>query len=96
MKEKFSKPSALLSIVCALTLFLSYELAPDQPEGAIVRVLQALFYTAILSGLLSLIFSVMAHRRKEKGFLKNIAPLLLFLIVLVYALSLVGVIVSFL
>ncbi|RIW37411.1 hypothetical protein D3H55_05085 [Bacillus salacetis] len=95
MKEKFSKSSAISSVICALTLFLSYELAPDNPEGTIVIMLQVLFFTSIITGILSLIFSIMAHKRKESGFLKNIAPLILIMILLIIALSIAGIIVSF-
>ncbi|MGM0846459.1 MAG: hypothetical protein ACQEUT_15900 [Bacillota bacterium] len=95
MNEKYSKPSALLSIVCALTLFLSYELAPARPEGMTVIILQVLFFTSVISGAASLVFTIMAHKKDEKGFLKNIAPTILFSILFVFALSVVGIIVSF-
>jgi hypothetical protein len=95
MIEKYSKPSAILGIVCAFTIFLSYEFAPDQPEGITVFILQLLFFTSIITGVLSLIFSYVARRHKEDGFLKNIAPFILLLIATVFAISFLGIIVSF-
>ncbi|WP_421378159.1 hypothetical protein ACOJQI_12275 [Bacillus salacetis] len=95
MLEKFSKPSAILSIVCALTLFLSYELAPEKPEGWIVIILQLLFFTSLITGVISLVLSFLAHRNKEKGFLKNVAPTILVVILAVFALAFIGIIVSF-
>lgn len=87
MNEKYAKPSAILSVVCALTLYLSYEMAPDQPEGLIVFILQFLFFSSILTGILSIIFTFLAYRNNEKGFLKNIAPMIILSIAFVFALS---------
>jgi hypothetical protein len=57
--------------------------------------LQLLFFTSVITGVLSLVFTFLAHRKKEKGFLKNIAPAILLSILFVFALSLLGIIVSF-
>lgn len=64
MHRKYSKRYAILSIICAITIFTSYAIAPQEPEGLIVV------------------------------FLKKIAPIIILLILLVFALSIVGIIVS--
>ncbi len=57
MDKKYSKCSAMLSVICAITIFASYVIAPEQPEGMMVIFLKVLFFTSIPSGILSLIFS---------------------------------------
>ena len=95
MNKKYSKLSVLLSVICAITIFTSYAIAPKQPEGIMVVLIQALFFTSIISGLLSLIFSFMAFKKKEQGFLKMIAPIVVILILLVFVISFVLIVLSF-
>ena len=95
MNKKYSKLSVLLSVLCAITIFTSYAIAPKQPEGIMVVLIQALFFTSIISGLLSLIFSFMAFKKKEQGFLKMIAPIVVILILLVFVISFVLMVLSF-
>ncbi|QDP41527.1 hypothetical protein [Radiobacillus deserti] len=80
---KYSKWSAILAMICAITIFASYAIAPKQPEGMMVVFIQILFFTAIITGLLSLICSYLGFRNKEKGFLKRIAPIIVAVILLV-------------
>ena len=76
MNEKYSKWSAILSIICAMTIFTSYAIAPQQPEGLMVVFLKVLFFTSIITGVLSLTFSYLGFKNKEEGFLKKIAPII--------------------
>ncbi|MFJ7994428.1 hypothetical protein ACIQY5_19925 [Peribacillus frigoritolerans] len=94
MNEKYSKWSAILSIICAITIFTSYAIAPQEPEGSMVVFLKILFFTSILTGVLSLIFSYLAFKNKEAGFLKKIAPIIILLILLVFVFSFIGIVVS--
>ncbi|AMQ05414.1 MULTISPECIES: hypothetical protein [Sporosarcina] len=94
MNKKYSKWSAILSIICAITIFTSYAIAPQEPEGSMVVLLKILFFTFIIAGVLSLILSYLAFKNKEEGFLKKIAPIIILLILLVFALSLIGIVVS--
>ncbi|WP_342537702.1 hypothetical protein MKY15_13000 [Sporosarcina sp. FSL K6-1540] len=94
MNKKYSKWSAILSIICAITIFTSYAIAPQEPEGSMVVLLKILFFTFIIAGVLSLILSYLAFKNKEEGFLKKIAPIITLLILLVFALSLIGIVVS--
>ncbi|MCT8140242.1 hypothetical protein H1D32_22605 [Anaerobacillus sp. CMMVII] len=64
----YGKWSATLSIICAVSLFVSYAIAPVQPEGMIVILLQVLFYGAIIMGFISIILSICAFKNKEIGF----------------------------
>jgi uncharacterized membrane-anchored protein len=95
MDQKYSKWSAILSIICAITLFTSYAIAPRQPEGMIVLILKALFFTSIFSGILSLILSYLGFKNREKGFLKMIAPIVILLILLVFVFSFIAIVISF-
>ena len=94
MNKKYSKWSAILSIICAITIFTSYAIAPQEPEGSMVVLLKILFFTFIIAGVLSLTLSYLAFKNKEEGFLKKIAPIIILLILLVFALSLIGIVVS--
>ena len=94
MNKKYSKWSAILSIICAITIFTSYAIAPQEPEGSMVVLLKILFFTFIIAGVLSLTLSYSAFKNKEEGFLKKIAPIIILLILLVFALSLIGIVVS--
>lgn len=94
MKINYSKWSAALSIICAITIFASYAIAPDQPEGTMAILIKILFFASILTGIMSLIFSYVAYKNKEEGFLKKIAPIVIILIILIFFLSLIGIIVS--
>lgn len=94
MNKKYSKWSALLSLIFAITIFASYAIAPEQPEGMMIIFLKLLFFTSILSGILSLIFSYLSFKNKEEGFLKKIALIIILLVLLVFALSLIGIVVS--
>ncbi|SES44197.1 hypothetical protein [Psychrobacillus sp. OK032] len=94
MNKKYSKWSAILSIICAITIFTSYAIAPQEPEASMVVLLKILFFTSIFAGVLSLILSYLAFKNKEEGFLKKIAPIIILLILLVFALSIIGIIVS--
>ena len=96
MSGKYSKWSAILSVICAVTIFMSYEIAPAKPEGAIKIIIQLLFFTAIITGLLSLIFSFLGFKKKEKGFLKLVAPLLVGLVILTFLVSFILMVFSFL
>lgn len=80
MNGKYSKWSATLSIICAMTIFISYAIAPDEPEGLMVVFLKVSFFTFIITGVLSLVFSYLGFKNKEEGFLKKIAPIIIFLI----------------
>lgn len=93
---KYSKWSAILSVICAITIFTSYAIAPKQPEGMMVVFIQILFFTAIITGLLSLIFSFIGFKKKEKGFLKMIAPIIVILVVLTFVISFIVMFISFL
>lgn len=94
MNKKYSKWSAILSIICAITIFTSYAIAPQEPEGSMVVLLKILFFTFIIAGVLSLILSYLAFKNKEEGFLKKIAPIIILLILLVFALSFIGIVAS--
>ncbi len=92
----YGKWSAILGVICALTIFASYAIAPKQPEGMMVVLIQVLFLTSIITGLLGLIFSFLGFRKKEKGFLKMVAPIMVLLVLLVFAFSFIAMIISFL
>ena len=92
---KNSKWSAILSIICAITIFTSYAIAPEQPDGVIVVAIQVLFFTAIITAVLSLILSFLAFRKKEQGILKWVAPLLIVFILLVFFISFLLIVFSF-
>ncbi|MEC0343722.1 hypothetical protein [Peribacillus frigoritolerans] len=94
MNEKYSKWSAILSIICAITIFTSYAIAPQEPEGSMVVFLKVLFFTSVITVVLSLILSYLAFKNKEAGFLKKIAPIIILLILLVFVLSFIGIVVS--
>lgn len=94
MNKKYSKWSAILSIIGTITIFTSYVIAPQEPVGSLVVLLKILFFTSIITGILSLPLSYLAFKNKEAGFLKKIAPILILLILLVFALSFIGIIVS--
>lgn len=94
MNKKYSKWSAILSIICAITIFTSYAIAPQEPEGSMVVLLKILFFTSIIAGVLSLTLSYSAFKNKEEGFLKKIAPIIILLILLVFALSFIGIVAS--
>lgn len=94
MNKKYSKWSAILSIICAITIFTSYAISPPEPEDSMVVLLKVLFFTSIIGGVLSLILSYLAFKNQEKGFPKKIAPIIILLILLVFALSFIGIIVS--
>ena len=96
MNKKYSKLSVILGVISAITIFTSYAIAPKQPEGIMVVFIQVLFFTAIISGLLSLIFSFLGFRKKEQGFLKMIAPIIVSLILLIFVMSFVLMVFSFL
>ncbi|TDL32759.1 hypothetical protein E2R51_08785 [Jeotgalibacillus sp. S-D1] len=95
MSGNYGKWSAILSIVCAVTIFSSYALAPDEPRGGMVVFLQILFFTSIITGILSLITSYLAFKANEEGVLKKIAPIIVLVILLVFAVSFIGIVVSF-
>ena len=95
VNKKYSKLSVLLSVICAITIFTSYAIAPKQPEGIMVVFIQVLFFTSIITGLLSLIFSFLGFRKKEQGFLKMIAPIVVILILLAFVISFVLMVLSF-
>ncbi|AIF45058.1 MULTISPECIES: hypothetical protein [Bacillaceae] len=92
----YGKWSAILGVICALTILASYAIAPKQPEGMMVVLIQVLFFTSIITGLLGLIFSFLGFRNKEKGFLKMVAPIMVLLVLLVFAFSFSAMIISFL
>ncbi|UGB28756.1 hypothetical protein [Metabacillus sp. B2-18] len=94
MNKKYSKGAALLGVVCAITLFASYTIAPDQPKGIMIIILRALFFTSILSGILSLFFTSLSFKNKEDGFLKKVAPTILFLVLIILSFSMIGIIIS--
>jgi hypothetical protein len=94
MNEKYSKRSAILSIISAITMFIAYEFAPDKPEGMMVVFLKALFFSSIITGVLSLVFSYISFKNKEEGFLKKIALLIILLILLVFSFSIIGVVIG--
>lgn len=95
MIKKYSTWSAILSIICAITIFTSYTIAPKQPEGMMVVFIQILFFTSIITGLLSLIFSFLGFKKNEQGFLKLVAPLIVILILLVFLISFLLMVLSF-
>lgn len=76
MKKKFSKWSILLSVLGAITFYTSYAIAPVNPEGRIVLILQVLFFTSIIAAALSIIFSLWGFMNKEKGFLNLVGPII--------------------
>jgi uncharacterized BrkB/YihY/UPF0761 family membrane protein len=94
MNVKYSKWSAILSIICAISIFTSYTIAPNEPQGIMVVFLRILFFTSIFTGVFSLIFSYIAYKNKEESFLKKLAPIIILLILLIFALSFIGIIVS--
>ncbi|WP_026909138.1 hypothetical protein [Paucisalibacillus globulus] len=91
MKNKYSKYSAILSLYCGIAMFVSYYIAPDSPEGIIVPILMFLFYSAILAGILGLVFTFIAFLKSEKGYLKIVGPVLLSLVLLSFILSFVSI-----
>ncbi|CAM3294055.1 hypothetical protein FITA111629_14965 [Filibacter tadaridae] len=95
MNKKYSKWSVILSVICTITIFTSYAIAPRQPEGMMVVLLQVLFFTSIITGLLSLIFSFLGFKKKEEGFLKMIAPIIVILVLLAFVISFVLMVLSF-
>ena len=95
MNKKYSKLSVLLSVICAITLFMSYAIAPAQPEGIMIILIKALFFTSIITGVLSLIFSFVGYRKNEQGFLKIIAPLIIVLIITTFVLAFFLIVLSF-
>ena len=95
MNKKYSKWSTVLSVICAITIFASYAIAPKQPEGMMVVLIQLLFFTSIITGLLSLVFSFMAFKKKEQGFLKMIAPIIVVLVLLTFVVSFILIVLSF-
>lgn len=94
MKKRYSIWSALLGVICIINLFASYAIAPDQPRGIMIILLRGLFFTSILSGILSLILTYLSFQNKEEGFLKKLAPIIILSILLMFALSIIGIIVS--
>ncbi|MFS0892247.1 hypothetical protein [Peribacillus frigoritolerans] len=94
MNEKYSKRFAILSIISAITMFIAYEFAPDKPEGMMVVFLKVLFFSSIITGVLSLVFSYISFKNKEEGFLKKIAPLIILLILLVFSFSIIAVVIG--
>ncbi len=92
---KYSKWSVILSVICAITIFISYAIAPKHPEGMEVVLLQVLFFTSIITGLLSLIFSYIGFKKKEQGFLKMIAPIIVILVILTFVISFILMALSF-
>ncbi|MBT2647632.1 hypothetical protein J7E52_12980 [Bacillus sp. ISL-34] len=94
MNEKYSKRSAILSIISAITMFIAYEFAPDKPEGMMVVFLKVLFFSSIITGVLSLVFSYISFKNKEEGFLKKVAPFIILLILLVFSFSIIGVVIG--
>ncbi|CDQ20267.1 hypothetical protein [Halobacillus karajensis] len=96
MIKKYSKWSVILSVICAATIFMSYEIAPTNPEGAMKILIQVFFFTAIITGLLSLIFSFLGFKNKERGFLKLVAPIIVVLVLLAFLFSFVLMVLSFL
>ncbi|ASK63893.1 hypothetical protein CFK37_17875 [Virgibacillus phasianinus] len=96
MHKTYSKWSVILSITCALTIFVSYAIAPRQPEGVMVVLIQVLFFTSIVTGLLSLIFSFIGFKKKEKGFLKMVSPIIIILILITFIISFIALAISFL
>ncbi|QTN00681.1 hypothetical protein ERJ70_16115 [Sediminibacillus dalangtanensis] len=95
MNNSYSKWSAILAIICAAAIFASYAIAPKQPEGMMVVLIQVLFFTAIITGLLSLIFSFVGVRKKEPGYLKFVAPVIVCLVILTFLISFAIMVVSF-
>ncbi len=95
MLKKYSNLSTILGIICVITIFTSYAIAPRQPEGAMVVVIQILFFTSIITGLLSLIFSFIGFKKKEQGFLKMVAPIIVILILLIFLISFLLMVISF-
>ncbi|WP_096271269.1 hypothetical protein [Paucisalibacillus globulus] len=91
MNGTLSKWSAILSLYCGIALAASYIVAPDTPEGIIVPLLMFLFYSAIIAGILALIFTMLAFYKKEEGYMKMIGPIVLSLIVLAFVISFVGI-----
>ena len=91
MKDRYSTWSAFLSSYCGIAMFVSYYIAPDSPEGIIVPILMFLFYSAILAGILGLIFTFLAFNKREKGYLKLVGPVLLSLVLLSFILSFVSI-----
>ena len=94
MNKKYSKWSALLVVICTLTLIVTYAIAPDQPKGVMVILLKGLFFTSILSRILSVILNYLSYKNKEGGFLKKVAPIIILCILLLFTLSVIGIIVS--
>ncbi|MBA2176094.1 hypothetical protein H0266_14450 [Halobacillus locisalis] len=82
MQKKFSMWSILLSVLGAITFYTSYAIAPVNPEGMIVLILQVLFFTSIIAAVLSILFSLWGFIRKEKGFLKLVGPIVIVFVLL--------------
>ncbi|WP_156942512.1 hypothetical protein [Alkalihalobacterium bogoriense] len=91
---KYGKWSAILSIICGLGLLLSYVVASDTPAGLEYFYLTILFFGSILLGIVSLIFTVIAYVNKEKGFIKNVAPIVICFILLLYLLAFILMIIG--
>ncbi|GAE29307.1 hypothetical protein JCM9152_657 [Halalkalibacter hemicellulosilyticusJCM 9152] len=83
---KYGKWSAILSIICGVGLLSCYVFASDTPQGLEYIILIVLFYGSLFLGILSLIYTVIAYYKKEKGFVKNVAPIVISFILLVYLL----------
>ncbi|SDM30057.1 hypothetical protein [Sediminibacillus halophilus] len=95
MNKPYSKWSAILAIIGAAAIFASYAIAPEQPEGMLVVLIQVLFFTAIITGILSLVFSFVGFRKNEPGYLKYIAPIIVCLVILTFLISFAIMVVSF-
>ncbi|WP_017726136.1 hypothetical protein [Halalkalibacterium ligniniphilum] len=93
---KYGKWSAILSIVCGLALLVSYAFASDYPKGLEYVLLVILFYGSIVLGVVSLILTVIAYKQKEIGFTKNVAPIVIGIILLIYLLTFVLIMIGFL
>ncbi|WP_163970409.1 hypothetical protein [Oceanobacillus halotolerans] len=95
MKQPYTKWSVILSVICAITLFSSYILAPRQPEGVMAVLIQVLFFTAVITGLLSIIFNIISFIKKEKGPAKGIVPLIFGVILFIFVFSFIMMMLSF-
>ncbi|WP_042150173.1 hypothetical protein [Paucisalibacillus sp. EB02] len=91
MNYKYSKWSAILSLYCGIAMASSYYFAPDKPEGIIVPILFFLFYSAIIAGIVGLLFTILAFNKREAGYLKMVGPVALSIVVLVFLISFVGI-----
>lgn len=82
----YSKWSAILSLICAVALFISYMIAPVEPKGIIAVIIAVLYFGAIIVGLISIVLSILAFKNRELGFLKFVAPIVVFVILVIYLL----------